>query len=102
MPAEPLFDKRYSWARRCRLELIKVVAKTLKDHWLSLLNAFDSRLTNGHLEAVNSLIQAARTRARGTGQPAIAYLVAGKLTPLPTSPFVVKSGLPLTTCARSL
>jgi len=99
--AEPLLDKWYSWARRCRLEPIKAVAKTLKDHWPGFLNAFDSRLTNGHVEAVNSLIQAARSRARGYGTTkhliTIAYLVADKLTPLPTSSFVVKSGLPLTT-----
>jgi len=31
VPAEPLLDKWYSWARRCRLEPIKAVAKTLKD-----------------------------------------------------------------------
>ena len=31
------------------------------------LNVFDSRLTNGHVEAVNSFIQAAKTRARGYG-----------------------------------
>ena len=31
--AEPLLDQWYSWARRCRLEPIKQVAKTLKDHW---------------------------------------------------------------------
>jgi len=41
------------------------VAKTLKDHWLDLLNTIDSRLTNGHVEAVNSLTQAAQARARG-------------------------------------
>ena len=77
------------------------MAKILKDHWPSFLNAFDSRLTNGHVEAVNSLIQAAKAKARGYGTTrhliTIAYLVAGKLTQLPTSPFVVKSGLPLTT-----
>jgi len=77
------------------------VAKILKDHWPSFLNAFDSRLTNGRVEAVNSLIQATKARARGYGttrhQITILYLVAGKLTQLPTSPFVVKSGLPLTT-----
>jgi len=99
--AEPLLDKWYSWACRCRLEPIKAVAKTLKDHWPSLLNAFDSRLTNGHVEAVHSFIQAAKARARGYGTTrhliTIVPLVAGKLTQLPTSPFVVKSGLPLTT-----
>jgi len=99
--AEPLLDRWYSWARRCRLEPIKAVAKTLKKHWPGLLNAFDSRLTNGRVEAVNSLIQAAKAKARGYGTTRylipILYLVAGKLTQLPTSPFVVQSGLPLTT-----
>jgi len=99
--AEPLLDRWYDWARRCRPEPIKAVTKTLKDHWPSFLNAFDSRLTNGRVEAVNSLIQAAKARARGYGTTrhliTILYLVAGKLTRLPTSPFVVKSGFPLTT-----
>ena len=99
--AEPLLDRWYSWGRRCRLEPIKAVAKTLKKHQPGLLNAFDSRFTNGGVEAVNSLIQAAKAKARGYGTTkhliTIAYLVAGKLIPLPTSPFVVKSGLPLTT-----
>jgi len=49
----------------------------------------------------NSLIQAAKAKARGYGTTrhliTIVYLVAGKLTQLPTSPFVVKSGLPITT-----
>jgi len=77
------------------------VAKALKKHWPGLLNAFDSRLTNGRVEAVNSLIQAAKARARGYGTTRhlipILYLVVGKLTPLPTSPFVVQSGLPIMT-----
>ena len=77
------------------------MAKTLKKHWPGLLNAFDSRLTNGHVEAVNLLIQAAKAKARGYGTTkhliTIAYLVAGKLIQLPTSPFVVKSELPITT-----
>jgi len=64
-------------------------------------DAFDFRLTNGRVEAVTSLIQAAKVRARGYGTTrhliTILYLVAGKLTRLPTSPFVVKSGLSITT-----
>jgi len=32
------------------------VAKTLKDHWHGILNAFDSRLTNGRVEAANGRI----------------------------------------------
>jgi transposase len=86
----------YQWARRCRLEPLKRVAKTLKDHWEGILNAFDSRLTNGRVEAINALIQAAKAKARGYGTPrhliTIAYLVAGKLTHLPVSPFKLQVG----------
>ena len=89
--AEPLLEQWYRWARRCRLEPIKQVAKTLKDHWQGLLNAFDSKPTNGRVEAANSLIQAAKAKARGYGTTrhliAVAYLVAGKLVHLPASPF---------------
>jgi len=78
-----------------------VAAWSRSKQWPSLLNAFDSRLTNGRVEAVNSLIQAAKARARGYGATRhlipILYLVAGKLTQLPTSPFVVQAGLPITT-----
>lgn len=93
--AEPLLTRWYSWARRCRLEPIKRAAKTLKDHWQGILNAFDSRLTNGRVEAANGLIQAAKAKARGYGTIrhliTIAYLVAGKLTHLPASPLCTQS-----------
>jgi transposase len=89
--AEILLAKGYSWARRCRLKPIEQVAATLKAHWQGILNAFDSKLTNGRVEALNSLIQAAKARARGYRTPqrliAIAYLIAGKLTHLPASPY---------------
>jgi len=98
--AEPLLDRWYSWARRCRPKPIKAVAKTLKKHWPSLpMRSIPG--SNGRVEAVNSLIQAAKVRARGYGTTrhliTILCLVAGKLTRLPTSLFVVKSGLPITT-----
>jgi len=41
---------------------IKAVVKT---NWPSLLDAFDSRLTNGRVEAVNSLIRTPKPRSRG-------------------------------------
>lgn len=46
-------------------------------------------LTNGRAEVANSLLQAARARGYGTPRHSItiAYLVAGKLTHLPASPF---------------
>ncbi len=89
--AEPLLKKWYSWARRSRLEPMKKAAATIKDHWQGVLNAFDSKLSNGRVEAANASIQAAKAKARGYGTTkhliAIAFLVAGKLLHLPVSPF---------------
>jgi len=89
--AEILLKKWYSWARRCRLEPMKRVAKTLKDHWQGLLNSFDSKLTNGRAEGINSLIQAAKAKARGYGTTrhliTMTYLIAGNLVHLPASPY---------------
>jgi transposase len=63
--AGTLFAKWYSWARRSRLAPFKRLAATLKSHLQGLLNAFDSGLSNGRVEGINSLIQAAKARARG-------------------------------------
>lgn len=94
--AEPLLAGWYRWARRCRLKPMKPVATTLKDHGTGILNAFDSPLTNGRVEAINSLIQAAKAKARGYGTIqhliTLASRVAGKLSHLPTSPFNLKAG----------
>jgi len=58
-------------------------AKTIKRHWDGVLNWFDSHLTNALLEGMNSLIQAAKSRARGYRSNrnfiAIAYLIGAKL-----------------------
>jgi len=73
----------YSWAIRSQIDQVKKVAKTVKNHWNGILAWFDSQLSNGFLEAVNGLIQAAKRRARGyrTTKNLInmAYLIAGKL-----------------------
>jgi transposase len=86
-----LFNTWYQWARRCRLEPFKRLALTLKKHLQGVLNAFDSRLSNGRVEGINSLIQAAKARARGyrTADNLItmAYLIAGKLVHLPSTPY---------------
>jgi len=57
--------KWYSWAIRSRLEPIKQFARMLKDHWDGIARWFESKLTNGLLEGLNSLVQAAKARARG-------------------------------------
>jgi len=66
-----------------RWEPIIQAAKTIKRHWEGVLNWFDSMITIGLLEGFNSLIQAAKARARGyrTNRNLItmAYLIAGQL-----------------------
>jgi len=73
----------YSWARRCRLEPMKEVADVVKRHWGGVLRWFDSRITNGLLEGLNSLIQSAKAKARGfktfANFSAVIYLITGKL-----------------------
>ncbi|MBU0673170.1 MAG: ISL3 family transposase [Proteobacteria bacterium] len=73
----------YSRAIRCQIKQVREVAKTVKNHWHGILSWFNSQLSNGFLEAVNGLIQAAKRRARGyrTTKNLInmAYLIAGKL-----------------------
>ncbi|EXJ17227.1 transposase [Imhoffiella purpurea] len=56
-----------------------------------ILNAFDSKLPKGRVEAAKGQIQAAKAKARDYGTVGhlitTAYLVAGKLTALPANPF---------------
>ncbi len=58
-------------------------ARTVKRHWDGILRWFISRITNGILEGINSLIQAAKAKARGYRSTrnfiTMVYLVAGKL-----------------------
>lgn len=87
--ATVLLTRWHRRAVRSRVERIVKLAKTVKEHWNGILSYFDSRLTNGFLEGINSLIQAAKAKARGYRNPnnliAIAYLIAGKLKlPSPT------------------
>ncbi len=79
------------WADRSRLYPIKDLAKSIKTHWLGIVKSFErSLLHNGYVEAVNSLIQAAKAKARGYGTTehfiAMSFLIAGKLKHLPVCP----------------
>lgn len=77
------FKKLYSWMRRSRLAPMKDAAETLMNHRRQILNYFHHRLTNAICEGINSMIQAAKRKARGfntfEGFAAMIYLVAGKL-----------------------
>ncbi len=81
--AEPFLKKWYFWATHSRLQPIKEAAYTIKRHWDGVLRWFHSRINNGMLEGFNSLVQAAKARARGyrTTRNLIAmiYLIGGKL-----------------------
>ena len=81
--AETFLKKWYFWATHSRLEPIINAAHTIKNHWDGVLRWFTSKINNGILEGINSLIQAAKARARGyrTKRNLITmiYLIAGKL-----------------------
>ena len=89
--AEESFDSLYSWMRRCRLKPMKEAAETLMRHKVKILHYFKDRLTNAICEGINSMIQAAKRKARGfhtfEGYAAMIYLVAGKLKLAVPSPF---------------
>ena len=76
-------ERWYSWAIRSRLEPIKDVARTVMRHRNGILRWFESRIANGLIEGINSLVQAAKAKARGyrslRNLKAITYLIAGKL-----------------------
>jgi transposase len=63
--AEGYFKRWYASAIRSRLEPIKKVARTLKEHLPNLLNYFSFRITNAVTEGLNSKIQQLKANARG-------------------------------------
>ena len=73
----------YFWATHSRLAPMIHLAQMLRRHETGLLRWFTSRINNGILEGINSLIQAAKAKARGYRSArnliAMAYLQAGKL-----------------------
>jgi transposase len=81
--AETYLKKWCNWAVRSRVPAMVDAARTIRNHWHGVLRWFTSKITNGLLEGINSLIQAAKAKARGyrTSRNLIAmvYLIAGKL-----------------------
>lgn len=67
---------------------LRKVARTLQAHAEGILNFFTQGLTNGLLEGLNSLVQAAKSKARGFRNwhyfATIIYLLGGTVDPLPT------------------
>lgn len=79
------------WAARSRLEPFKKLAQTIRQYWNGIVSYFDSRLTQGAIEAINGIIQLAKRRARGFRNflylRTIAYWNTGKLS-IDTSPLL--------------
>ena len=78
-----LLQQWYFWATHSRLEPIKAAAKTIKKHWDGVLNWKKSQINNGILEGLNSIVQAAKAKARGYNTfkhfKNIIYLITGNL-----------------------
>lgn len=63
--ATKYLKKWYFWATHSRLNPVVEVANTVKKHWDGILNYFDSKITNGILEGINSIVQLQKRNARG-------------------------------------
>jgi transposase len=55
----------YFWATHSKLKPIVKAAKTMKRHWDGIMNYIDSRISNGVLEGINSIVQSLKASARG-------------------------------------
>jgi transposase len=81
--AQSFLESWCSWAMQSKLAPIQEAAKTILRHKEGILNSVGSHITNGLLEGINSMVQAARNKARGYRSPdyfiTIIYLIAGKL-----------------------
>jgi transposase len=81
--AEEHLKSWFWWATHSRIEEMREAAWTIKRHWEGVMNWHRSKLSNGLLEALNSLFQAAKAKARGYRSfrkiKTIVYLLLGKL-----------------------
>lgn len=77
-----LLKKWYFWATHSRLEPIKKAAYTIRNHWDGVIRWKESQLNNGILEGLNSIIQSAKSKARGyktiKNLKIMAYLLTAK------------------------
>ena len=86
--AEAYLERWCRGAIRSRLGPLKKFVRMIQSHWDGVLSWQRSRASNGLLEGTNSLIQAAKRKARGYRNKrkmiTIIYLIAGEL-PLPST-----------------
>jgi transposase len=86
--AEDYLERWYQGAIRSRLDPIIAFARMIGDHWEGVLRWHWTKINNGVLEGINSLVQASKRRARGYRNKknliAMIYLIAGRLDFSPT------------------
>ena len=91
--AEEYLRRWVTEARGSELEPLAAFADTLEGHWSGVLRWHSTRVSNGLLEGLNSLIQTAKRRARGyrsaRNYKTMIYLVVGKLKAGPQSRLAV-------------
>jgi transposase len=79
-------DMLWQWCTnvmRSKVEPMKEVAKMIREHFDGVTAWTQTRQTNGYIEAINGLFQAAKRKARGftrfTTMRTVLFLIAGKL-----------------------
>lgn len=88
---ESCLKQWYFWATHSKLKPMIKVAKTIKQHWDGVLKWKESQITNGILEGLNSIVQAAKRKARGykiEHFKVMAYLLTGKLNLQAINPYL--------------
>ena len=48
-----------------QIEPIIDAAKTIESHWMGIINYAETKISNGVLEGINSIVQSAKSSARG-------------------------------------
>jgi transposase len=86
-----LLHQWLDWVLHCDLEPMRKAAQTVQKHLPGIQNWIRSRINNGILEGLNSIIQAAKRKARGYGKKhfaTITFLLTGKLNFRKVNPFL--------------
>lgn len=80
---ESMLKRWYFWATHSRIQPMIEAAYTIKAHWEGVVQWKKSHIDNGLLEGLNSLIQAAKAKARGFSTfryfRIVAFLITGRL-----------------------
>ena len=63
--AASYLQKWYLWSKKSRLEPMKEAAEFINRNWQGIMQYISSKINNGILEGINSIIQTVKRKARG-------------------------------------